>query len=275
MRTFNIEAKFGAPASTLHDFARAHALAIPGNIVYTYIPKNACTSLRIAAGRANGFSGDLSNIQSSIQASFEQVQCAEYTFVVLREPFERIASVFLDKAIREPKRFTCLLTRFERRINRLSGRNADATLDKWSFRTFVERLAVANNIFKEHHWVPQNAFLLYESYDDYFDVKDMAATFETLSKRFAVEDTRRGSGHTTLGKERVTGMFADTTVKDLRQWNKAGKVPNYDSMYDEDVRRVVRTLYQEDFALYFDKCQGMRCVYPNITSMFASSTYPT
>lgn len=253
-RSFILESRFGMTAEELHIFAREHALVISNDIIYTYIPKNACTPLRVAAGKANGFSGDLNNIQKLICATREQVQKAKYTFTFLRNPFDRLASMFLDKALQEPARFHCLKKPHERIVTDklLRPRHKD-NIDSWSFRTFVNRLSLGGHLMRDHHWAPQTAFMLYREYDEYFDVKHASAAFENLSSFLPIEDTREASGHTTLGKTRIPGTFPDTTVRELRKLKASGKLPDYESMYDSDLREKVLEIYQPDFKLYFDK----------------------
>ena len=86
-----------------YTFSSSYCLSIyPINAAYTFIPKNACSSLRFSVAVANGFLADLSDIEwihwnnQTFIASQREVCLASYTFVILRCPFTRVASSFLD-----------------------------------------------------------------------------------------------------------------------------------------------------------------------------------
>ncbi len=247
-RELVLRSEFGIPPERLHAFAMRHALTIPSGIIYSYIPKNACTSLRFAAGIANGFKADpiaLQNIQACIQASLAEVRNAEYTFVVLRCPYRRLASMFLDKALNESWRFNLLRPRFIRRL--------PARIDHLTFRSFVQKLEKRGALMIEHHWAPQSVFLVYSKYDDYFSVERADQAFALLRKRFPIEDTRDHTRHSTIGLEKVEGNFSNTTVQELRRLRDAGKAPAYEGMYDSATRKVFDRLFRIDIDLYKDK----------------------
>ncbi len=245
MRRLIMRSEYGLKASARHAFAMQHALAIPKGIIYTYIPKNACTPIRYAAGIANGFVCDypaLANIQVSIQANFSEIRDAEYTFVLLRCPYRKIASMFLDKAINEPGRFKPVRNRIAGRIRR--------GIDHLSFRSFIERLQRPGALIAEHHWTPQSAFLIYHEYDDYFSVEEADAAFAQLNRRFAIKDTREFSGHSTAGLERVEGAYSRTTVAELKRLKGTGRMPSCRSMFDSETKKIIESLYHDDIALY-------------------------
>lgn len=245
VRELILRAEYGFDPIARHRFAMQHALAIPDGIIYSYIPKNACTSLRYAAGRQNGFVCDtlsLENIQACIQASLSEVREAKYTFVVLRCPYRRLVSTFFDKALNEPWRF--------KYIKKPLMKHFDTKLANLTFRRFVQMLRKRGSLMAEHHWAPQSAFLLFHNYDDYFSVKRIDDAFSVLNKRFPVLDTRDIVRHDTSKLKPIEGAFYDVPVKELRRLKSSGMVPNYRSMYDEGVKDVFDTLYSRDINLF-------------------------
>lgn len=222
-----------------HAFAMKHALYVyPTNWICTYIPKNACSPLRYSIAAANGFGEDfarLENVQSALTASLSEVLGASYTFVFLRCPYRRLASMFLDKIGREPRRFASLLRPFER-------------AEGLSFRRFVER--AAKHPLGDHHWTPQSHFLLYRDYDDVFSVERAGEGFEKLSRTIPIHDTRQTTGHTAVALERVEGAYADTRARSLIAMRAEGRLPDYASLYDADLRGIVARAYAEDLRLY-------------------------
>ena len=92
----------------LHNWSSNYVLSIYSiNSVYTFIPKNACSTLRFSVAIANGFIKDLKDIQwihnnnGTFKSTQREVSLQDYTFVVLRCPYTRIASCFLDKIVDE------------------------------------------------------------------------------------------------------------------------------------------------------------------------------
>ncbi len=89
-----------------HQVAAAHALKIyKSGSIYTFIPKNACSTMRLSLAIANCCIADASSFEwihennETFRANLEDMVCAAYTFVILRDPFARLASYFLDKVV--------------------------------------------------------------------------------------------------------------------------------------------------------------------------------
>ena len=89
-----------------HQFALRHAIRIFGsNAVYTLVPKNGCSTLRLSIALANGCIEEPSRVNwihannQSFPATTESAFLADYTFVVVRCPFERLYSAFMDKIV--------------------------------------------------------------------------------------------------------------------------------------------------------------------------------
>jgi len=77
-----------------YTFSLSHTLSIyPLDAVYTFIPKNACSTLRYSIAIANGFLGDFSDIKwihknnQTFMSTQREVSLASYTFVILRCPY--------------------------------------------------------------------------------------------------------------------------------------------------------------------------------------------
>ena len=92
-----------------HQFASQHALSFyAADAVYSFIPKNACSTMRYTVGMANGaiagpeqFNWIHAN-NLTFRASLAELAKAKYTFVILRDPYLRVASCFLDKMVDHP-----------------------------------------------------------------------------------------------------------------------------------------------------------------------------
>ena len=234
-----------------HQFAARHALAIhPSESVYTLIPKNACTTLRYSVALANGliagpdqFAWVHQNI-ATMSADLPALARARYAFVVLRCPYRRLASAFVDKfGRREPSSWVFFTAR---------GRRDDMlTL---TFRQFVEALGEPAVRNADIHWRPQVDFLVYETYDDVFSVEAFGDAVATLERRISltVADARGLAGHdlSRLAKRPAGERHADTPLHAISAMLARGEAPAPESLYDDALRQRVRDLYSDDFDLY-------------------------
>jgi len=100
LRTARLDIK-NLKANEHYDFSVDHLLFIYSlEAVYSFIPKNACTSFRFSIAVSNGFLKEISDLHwihennDSFQPSKKETATAKYTFIVLRCPFTRVASCF-------------------------------------------------------------------------------------------------------------------------------------------------------------------------------------
>lgn len=94
-----------------HQLAQSHALCIyESDAIYSFIPKNACSTMRLSIARANGCIRKIKDFNwihknnSTFSASLSELAKARYSFVFLRDPFSRLVSVYFDKIVsRDPQ----------------------------------------------------------------------------------------------------------------------------------------------------------------------------
>jgi Sulfotransferase family len=236
-------------SNTAHQFALSQAMCIyqPGAI-YSFIPKNACSTLRFSVAWANGCVATESDVNwihennLAFKPTLGDLATAKYCFVVLRDPFRRIASCFLDKFVdKRPEawRFQALL-------------DYSINPDTLTFRSFVECLPRV--LRKNLHWRPQVDFLVYENYDDWFCLEEFGRAVDTLGSRIGliVRDTRHLLDHGSYRYKIVdaNGRFPDLPVFEIADMKRRGELPAVERMFDDDLRRIIRSAYADDFALY-------------------------
>jgi hypothetical protein len=243
-----------------HQFARSYAMCIyrPAAI-YSFIPKNACSTLRFSVALANGcVAGDadvnwIHENNETFKPSLAELATARYSFVVLRDPFRRIASCFLDKIVdKRPEAW---------RFQAFADYSVD--VDTLTFRGFVEKLP--QMLRKDPHWRPQADFLIYDEYDDWFCVEDFDRAIKTLDDKigFAVRDTRHLLDHGAYRHGFVDrgASYADMPVHEIAVMKRQGELPAVEKMFDDDMIAAIRSAYADDFAIYAAKI-GRSCLFP-------------
>lgn len=236
----NAQHKFAARSALMHYASGA---------IYTLIPKNGCTSLRYSLALANGaidgpehFAWVHQNNQT-FAASLADLARANYSFVILRCPYRRLVSAFLDKIVsKSPDAWA------------LRAEDSDRwEIDDFSFRRFIELLERPSLRLLNDHWRAQADFLVFEDYSDWYCLENFAEAAKGIEAKcgLKVHDARRLTGHGTDALQMLAeGSFADTTVRDLAQMRHQGQAPAYHLMYDAALRDMVKTFYAGDLGLY-------------------------
>lgn len=237
-----------------HNFAASHALRIyRPNAIYSFIPKNACSTMRLSLAIANGCIPDAADINwihnnnATFAADLPALAQADYTFVILRDPFARLASCFLDKFVAKDQPAW--------HLHDLTNRKHHP--DEITFADWIEALAVSATRNADIHWRPQSDFLVYDRYDDYFAVETFASAAATIKQNAALDiiDARPFTKH---GLDRFQLLPADldhsrTPVFELAQLQRNGKSPHPSSLFTQHLIESVSHLYAADIALYADK----------------------
>lgn len=233
-----------------HSFAAQHALACyQGQSVYTYIPKNACTTMRLSLGIANGcLKGpeDLIWVHANnltFQADLRDLATARFTFVILRCPHARLASAFLNKIVHRKRDYWTL--------DRLEGDTLEPA--RFTFRDFVRILQKPRRLKANPHWRPQVDFLIFEAYDAYYTVETLREDAAQIEARagIPVVDARAITRHGRHGLAPIDDQpYADTPLIEIEAMIRGGKIPTAASLYDPGLVADVSTLYAEDIELY-------------------------
>jgi hypothetical protein len=240
-----------------HNFAHTHALQIyDSGAMYSMIPKNGCTTLRLSIALANGAISDRSEWEwihqnnDSFRPSFKDLALAAYRFAILRCPYGRLVSCFLDKIVKR----TPDAQKF------LAASQIGGGLDKLTFRQFCGEMAKPLVRNSNMHWRPQVDFLVYAGYDTYFCFEDFSAIGPVLKARIGLEliDARPMARHDSshYGSVNSSMQFADVELAQLEAMLLNGFYPAPAKFYDSHLTQSVYSAYQSDFALYERECPG-------------------
>ena len=237
-----------------HNFAKDHTIIHPqSNTICTWIPKNACSSIRFSFAKANGLIRSKDDIQwihmnnQSFNADNKELMNADYTFVILRDPFERILSYFLDKICHpnndndHDKSYG-----YAKRLFR--------TDEDTSFESFIESIYTQpKRILDDIHTTPQCNFLIYENYDDYFSIENIEKAKSTILSKTGIqlEDTREFNGiHTSKGLSISESFGPQTTIHHIRNNLDSGLKPISKNMFTQEIIKKISLIYLGDIIIY-------------------------
>lgn len=225
-----------------YNFSGSHSLSIyPIDAVYTFIPKNACSTLRYSIAIANGFIENKSNIDwihsnnKTFISTLQEIAQAKYTFTVLRCPFTRVASSYLDYIVEGDFTFK------DFNEQRLSI----------NFHEFLLIIQSQKRKERNEHWRNQSDFLHYEVYDDYFSLESFShAESALMDKGLKVHDTRDIIKHDISRLNRIDGDFSKVKEVELKKIKDKGSAPSYKSLFSNAEIELVMEIYKDDVELY-------------------------
>lgn len=233
-----------------HKLAQQHALVHYGSkAVFSFIPKNACTSLRTSLAVANGTiscEDDWTWIHQNnhtFSATLSELATASKTAIILRCPYKRLVSAFLDKIVSRHNLFWLLHRRAHDKIDP----------DRFTFRDFVDWIGKPGFLRADIHWRPQIDFFVYRSYDRVFglhQLDEFAGFFESITG-YPYIDARPFSGHTTSAYDELPGALHADTPLSVLTWEKSkGRLPKPNALFDEQLQLKVAMIYKQDVHRY-------------------------
>ena len=236
-----------------HDFAIKHtSIHYQSNSICTWIPKNGCSNLRYAIAKGNGTITSLREIEwihlnnDCFNASTKEALQADYAYIILRNPFKRLLSFFLDKLCHSQDEHS------EESYQRAhKAFNFNKSL---SFTDFIDHIwENIDSIYNDEHTRPQCDFLLYRSYDQYFSLEKIKLANQEIYARTGinVEDIRdKNSIFTSKGCERTNEITHTTKAIEINNQLNKNKIPIAENMYTNEMIKKVSTLYLQDILLY-------------------------
>lgn len=245
-----------------HSFAASHALSIyQTNSIYTFIPKNACSTMRLSIALHNGAisrvedANWIHNNNDTFRADLRSLLTARFAFVILRCPFSRLVSCYIDKIAG--------VTVEAWKLHGITGRVKEP-LDL-TFLDFVRMLQLAQVLRGNIHWRPQSDFLVYEHYDEYYCFEDFQRIADDLPQRVGLKivDARSVTRHGVGSLRGVPVQNAhELSAFDIISMKRNGEVPTPESFYNEELLASVRQIYAADVALYANRCGDSKSLFP-------------
>lgn len=226
------------------------SLIYASNSVCTWIPKVGCSSLRYSIAAANGFLTGPENVHwihknnRVFQPTLRDCYDADYSFVFLRCPLERIVSAFVDKLVDGD-----LSASFQAQVGKLLKRPQIESF--FSFGDFVRTITRLQ--FGNEHWQSQAEFLLFDTYEDYFNLHEFSHAQETLRRKigFDLKDTRSLLRHDTSHYQEACVFKAHLlSIAELRTLKSQGLVPTKRSFLCDEIVHEIQAHWRKDFELF-------------------------
>lgn len=252
MRVLNYSSQTYQPLSQnpVHQFAANHALRLyTSNTIYSFIPRNACSTLRLSLAIANGCIESPQDFNwihqnnSTFIADLPSLATASYTFTILRCPYARLASTYLDKIVNRDREAWHFLDLLKRETN----------IQDLTFEKFINALIHLQVRKGKIHWRPQIDFLVYQQYGDYFCLEQFPTAITTLKEKINLDIvdarplTRHGIDGLTIIHE---GDFSNTPPYEIRTLKASGKCPAPKQLYTKALIDIVSQHYKDDIDLY-------------------------
>ncbi len=163
-----------------------------------------------------------------------------YSFFVLRNPFSRIASAFLDKFVR-----TDILPKYAARL--MAEYGPQTPQEQWTFSDFIHAIAKAPVDSLNEHWMPQYVHLIDGVNYDFFQVEDIA---KSVRLRNIFGDLSQNVREHTLRYRDLDDFAHELPISALKAAFKSeGQVPSWRALCHSDLEAPIRTVFGPDFEL--------------------------
>lgn len=254
------------PRATDIPFALGHTyLCRRKSILATLIPKNASSLIKAAFAwydaLPSAFDEMVANAFSDVHVRFDglltvkniyDLDAATKSLVVLRCPYRRAASAFLDKFVAAPEEAIV------RGIVKTTGKNvADIT-----FQDFVYALVMSPDYWLDTHFRSQSSYISLDDYDHYFCVEDHQPLSAFLDSEFgeAIAELKKaapeGINREQLPRVPVDGAWK-MTARDLTELRRSnGVAPQYRSLYTDALISDLFKRYRDDIEMYISRTSG-------------------
>ncbi|WP_082897152.1 sulfotransferase family 2 domain-containing protein [Thalassotalea crassostreae] len=171
-----------------------------------------------------------------------------YKILVVREPYSRLVSAFVDKFCTEE-----IKQKWVQHVIKSVRQEDGCEQPSITFRQFVDYLSTVEVSQLNRHWRPQSHTVQGIDLDIVIDLKYLAQGLKYLESKFnfdsSIDNTQRRQHHQYVNVDESTD-WSDTKNIDIMQYkNKNGYFPDKELFYDDEIRKKVKLFYAEDFKL--------------------------
>lgn len=237
----------------------------PARVIYCPIGKNACTFLKAEVARTarpafmNYMARDIHFITDHVRTGLQLSDYPEaearalaadpayLRFAVLRDPFDRLLSAYVEKFVigrtaPDNIQHTVSVVAPVQRAEGLGQPDHDRGI---SFRQFVEHLAVADPTQLDAHWRPQALYLAGMTYDRLFRIDALDRVMEMLEARSGLTLGRQAVNVTGSGQGMPRPGAMDLMPAEIAATPRIAR----ESFVDPAIEAVIRRVFAADYAL--------------------------
>ncbi len=217
------------------------------NILYTYIPKNACSTLKYTLGVHSGIISQKDNPHETEHLFYCADKYALYpsncrTVICFREPFERILSAYLDKFARIPVQMEALAV-----IAYLQNRDLKKSKGKSiSFLEFIYFLSQVSNHDLDAHWRPQIDFIFFDKYTDILCLEQLSSQWQQKFPQFPLLNYTKHSHIKTKSDKYYYAVNGEQLAIEFPNRH----FPNQASFMNPEIQQLFNQRFQDDLMLY-------------------------
>ncbi len=244
-------------------------------IIYCAIPKNACSLFRSImienSPERKNFNPAVHNVHvlatdsnSSLRMtnfSFLDPQKKYFKFIILRNPFHRLVSAYLDKIVKpDPSDLEFYVVDLIKSIHQNLGRPYDPQ-QSISFRQFVEFLAKKEDIELNEHWRPQHTFpgIELSQFTEVISFEQLNDSIDELAQKLKLELPER-IPHMNQTVYSINQHFSNTDIANFspKQLKALPVFPCTQQFYTADLSKSISRRYAKDIAWY-EQAFGIKC----------------
>ncbi len=251
--------------------------------IYCYVPKVACSSLKLWFLRVAGIAVPLNAQEahafldknfslaamSSAQADELLRSSDYYRFAFIRNPRARLVSAYLDKIVEANDPGPCVMKQFQKgrpwqlrkrlryewlKIKTGSGVDRQQGM---TFREFVHLVARQSPQQLDPHWRPQTQILGDVPMDFVGLMEHMTEDFAHVCQQLGLEnDLRMTNRSRTRAYEGPRKCYADWTTAQLRELDTP---PPFECFYTPELMEIFLRVYQQDQAAFQQLFDDRHC----------------
>ena len=182
-----------------------------------------------------------------------------FKFSIVRNPWTRIISAYLDKFVIKPHiRKSFFLPRNIKEVIEASYKSKGLEPDykkSISFRQFVEYVSTTDDKYLDGHWKPQHLYLGDTEFDFIARFESLTKDFEYIKKKLNISKISLPHTNKSASINRVSYVdqrenirnYADYLPNDLINMDK---LPDYQAFYAPDLQAMIAQRYSKDIETF-------------------------
>lgn len=247
-------------------FPESHHLFLKKrNAIFSHIPKNASSTINYSISIDNQLDLNPREVQQNIKtlrANKKNIANAEYFFIVLRCPFERVASYYLDKICKGDLTSLYLLNNFLNSfLYKLSRIVLKKKIESYlsskilniTFQDFVNNLIKIKSEDHNVHLKKQVEFFLNKKTYDLYCVENFDYFVNTINKKIGLKiiDTRKHLKHDTSHYTLIPMHDAyNLQALEIKKMMKKNKIVSKSALLNKDLLEKLARYYYDDVNVY-------------------------